>query len=195
MIFEDGAHYEGEFRTTGKFNGKGVLTLSSGDKIEGNLSGAWHEGIKISAGTLQISTHKEKPATKPKSFEKLSVSSHQKWKAIFRLCSQLLGILDATGKNNAKIPDTQKIWQNVAVVISNSQQCTLLRGDKKNKKQMQREQLDLIPQFCREHVDSKSFKELKHYLTKVIAKKSLIFSTENVFFRHSKALTTRLDYC
>lgn len=91
MIFEDGAHYEGEFRAAGKFNGKGVLTLSSGDKIEGSLSGSWNEGIKISAGTLHMSVHKEAIKTTPKSFEKFCVSGHQKWKAIFRLCYQLLG--------------------------------------------------------------------------------------------------------
>lgn len=171
MIFEDGAHYEGEFKAAGKFNGKGVLTLSSGDKIEGSLSGSWNEGIKISAGTLHISATKETIKTKPKSFEKFCINGPQKWKAIFRMCYQLLGVPEPNSKNNIKAPDTQKVWNNVAVIISNSRFETSLRNDKKHKKTIHQEQLDLIPQFCRERIDSKSFKELKQYLVKVGIKK------------------------
>lgn len=54
MVFEDGTHYEGEFRSAGVFSGKGVLTFSSGDKVEGSLSGAWTEGIKISNGIMHL---------------------------------------------------------------------------------------------------------------------------------------------
>lgn len=165
MIFEDGAHYEGEFKAAGKFNGKGVLTLSSGDKIEGSLSGSWNEGVKISAGTLHLSMSKE-AIKKPKSFGKFCISGNLKWKAIFRLCYQILGIPETTSKNNNKIPDTSKVWNNVAVYISNSH-FDLHKHDKKNRKQIHQEQLDLIPQFCRETIDSKSFKELRHYLMKV----------------------------
>lgn len=167
MIFEDGTHYEGEFRAAGKFNGKGILTLNSGDKIEGSLTGSWNEGIKISTGTLHLAASKTAATTKPKSFGKLCVNSNQKWKAIFRLCYQLLGVPEPNSKNNNKVPETQKIWQNVAVSISNFRQGTLMKGDKKNKKQMQREQLDLIPQFCRDKIDSDSVRELKLYLIKV----------------------------
>lgn len=53
MVFEDGTHYEGEFKSAGIFCGKGTLTFFSGDKLEGNLSGAWDEGIKVNA-TLHI---------------------------------------------------------------------------------------------------------------------------------------------
>lgn len=167
MIFEDGTHYEGEFRAAGKFNGKGILTLNSGDMIEGSLSGSWNEGIKISAGTLHLTTNKLTTSTKPKSFGKLCVNSNHKWKAIFRMYYQCLGVPEPNSKNNNKVPETQKIWQNVAVGISNSRQGTLIKGDKKNKKQMQREQLDMIPQFCRERIDSESYKELNTYLIKV----------------------------
>lgn len=51
MVFEDGTHYEGEFKSAGCFNGKGTLTLNTGDRLEGNLQGMWNEGIKF-AGTL-----------------------------------------------------------------------------------------------------------------------------------------------
>lgn len=162
MIFEDNAHYEGEFKAAGKFSGKGVLTLSSGDKIEGSLSGSWNEGIKISAGTLHLSMNKE-AIKKPKSFGNFCISGNSKWKAIFRLCYQILGIPEITSKNNNKIPDTSRVWNNVAVFISSSRN----KNDRKNRKQIHQEQLDLIPQFCRENIDSKSFKELRLYLMKV----------------------------
>lgn len=51
MVFEDGTHYEGDFKGVGLFNGKGTLTFLSGDRIEGTLHGAWNEGVKIT-GTL-----------------------------------------------------------------------------------------------------------------------------------------------
>lgn len=53
MVLEDGTHYEGEFRSVGVFGGKGILTFSNEEKLEGNFSGAWNEGIKVTA-TLHI---------------------------------------------------------------------------------------------------------------------------------------------
>lgn len=67
MVFEDGTHYEGEFRSAGVFNGKGTLTFSSGDYLEGSLHGAWNEGIKI-MGTLHknITVPSTELQTKPR---------------------------------------------------------------------------------------------------------------------------------
>jgi hypothetical protein len=55
MVFEDGTHYEGEFRAAGVFGGKGTLTFNSGDRIEGTLDGACSEGVRIT-GTLHKNT-------------------------------------------------------------------------------------------------------------------------------------------
>jgi amyotrophic lateral sclerosis 2 protein len=55
MVFEDGTHYEGEFRAAGVFGGKGILIFNSGDRLEGTLHGAWSEGVKIT-GTLHKNT-------------------------------------------------------------------------------------------------------------------------------------------
>jgi hypothetical protein len=67
MIFEDGTHYEGEFKSAGVFSGKGILTFSSGDKIEGTLNGAWTDGVKIN-GVLQMNVSNPclSPTSKPK---------------------------------------------------------------------------------------------------------------------------------
>lgn len=65
MIFEDGTHYEGEFRSAGVFSGKGTLTFSSGDKIEGVLNGAWTDGVKINSAVLHMNV--SNPALSPNS--------------------------------------------------------------------------------------------------------------------------------
>jgi hypothetical protein len=67
MVFEDGTHYEGEFRAAGVFSGKGTLTFNSGDRLEGTLHGAWNEGVKIT-GTLHknTTTPPNKLSTKPR---------------------------------------------------------------------------------------------------------------------------------
>lgn len=67
MVFEDGTHYEGDFKSAGIFCGKGTLTFRSGDRLEGNMNGAWNEGVKVIAtlhmnkasGTAQVNS---KPA-------------------------------------------------------------------------------------------------------------------------------------
>lgn len=53
MVLEDGTHYKGEFKAVGVFGGKGILTFPNEEKLEGNFSGAWNEGIKVTA-TLHI---------------------------------------------------------------------------------------------------------------------------------------------
>ena len=53
MVLEDGTHYEGEFKSVGVFGGKGILTFSNNETLEGNFSGAWNEGVKVTA-TLHI---------------------------------------------------------------------------------------------------------------------------------------------
>ncbi|EFA04485.1 alsin isoform X1 [Tribolium castaneum] len=154
MILEDGTRYEGEFRGTGILYGKGTLTLPSGHTIEGNLSGPWDEGIKISNGTL-FRTLEKTPA---KTF---CSPVHQKWKALFKQCHQILGVPE---KNGAKSLDTQKIWQNVAVYLSNSNSMKRTKNDKKFHNSLNN--LDIIPPFGREKLDLETYTEVKSYLSK-----------------------------
>ncbi|XP_022918899.1 alsin isoform X2 [Onthophagus taurus] len=160
MILEDGTFYEGDFKGTGILGGKGILTLTSGHTLEGNLTGSWNEGIKISNGVLSLS--KEIEVSPPKTFSTFCTPVDQKWKSLFRYCHQILGTTEANVK---KTPDTQKIWQNVAVVISNSFQVSV-----KNKSDRGIENsvnnLDTIPQYGRESIDSNSFQLIKQYVNK-----------------------------
>jgi hypothetical protein len=97
------------------------------------------------------------------SFGKLCVAANQKWKAIFQQCYQQLGVAEPTGakggKANVKV---QKVWENVAVIINNSQQ---ERGV------VSRDQLDIIPQFGRDELDKESYQGLHSYLVKVSKRK------------------------
>ncbi|KAL3281564.1 hypothetical protein HHI36_004772 [Cryptolaemus montrouzieri] len=160
MVLEDGTHYEGEFKGTGILNGKGILTLPTGDFIEGNLNGSIDEGIKISSGIF-IKTHEKKKL--PKSFGQLCTPVDQKWKALFRYFHQSIGIPENT-KNGIKL-DTQKIWQNVAVVLSNA---TNLTRDKEGNDKLPTalKNLDIIPPFGRDVLDMDTCQQVKHYLIK-----------------------------
>ncbi|KAL1434228.1 hypothetical protein MTO96_011869 [Rhipicephalus appendiculatus] len=48
MMFQDNTVFKGELGAGGSLNGKGVLSLSNGDTIQGSFCGVWSEGIKIS---------------------------------------------------------------------------------------------------------------------------------------------------
>lgn len=168
MILEDGTFYEGDFKGTGILGGKGTLTLNSGHVLEGNLTGSWNEGIKISNGNLTLM----KPVVSesdliPKSFTSFCTPTHQKWKALFRYCYQILGVPDCNLKTNIKPPDTQKIWQNVAVVISNSFHGTVKCNKIDRGIENSINNLDTIPQFGRDNIDGESYKNLKQYVVSV----------------------------
>ncbi|XP_043467736.1 alsin [Leptopilina heterotoma] len=182
MVFEDGTHYEGEFKSAGIFCGKGTLTFFSGDKLEGNLSGAWNEGIKVNA-TLHIKKANDNshntpkptcfgklftPPELPKSFGKLCVPPDQKWKAIFRHCYQQLDVPEPGNKSAVKFNETQKLWDNVAVIISNSYH-KKLKFSKTTKDSMKNEvaidTLSKIPDFGRDKLNLTIYDEIHQYLS------------------------------
>ncbi|KAB0798647.1 hypothetical protein PPYR_09640 [Photinus pyralis] len=166
MILEDGTHYEGEFKGIDNINGKGVLTLNSGHTIEGHLNGSLSDGIKISNGTLNLTTLPSADLpVKPNSFGKLCTPVTQKWKALFRQCYQMLGVYENNSKVN-KLPDTQKLWQNIAVLISNSHQGSLKKRKSERSLENSLNQLDTIPTFGRNSMDVANYMDVKQYLVK-----------------------------
>lgn len=168
MILKDGTYYEGEFKGVGLLGGKGKLTMQSGHVIDGNLSGTWSEGVKISNATLSkviSNAYSESGVSKPYSFETLCIPVSLKWKALFQHCFQALGISESSPNNN-RTSDTRKIWQNVAVYLSNSKQNTLKKssgGSLENSLN----NLDVIPPYGRDTLDSGTYLKLRQYLTKV----------------------------
>lgn len=162
MILEDGTHYEGEFKGTGILSGKGTLTLKSGHTIEGSMLGSLNEEIKISNGILSIPKGNT-DLIMSKNFGTTCTPVNSKWRALFRNCYQILG---AAEKQIVKGIDNQKIWDHVAVIISNT------RHSDSQKKKIDRtienslKHLDTIPQFCRDSINTAEYKELKTYLQK-----------------------------
>lgn len=162
MILEDGTSYEGEFKGTGVLNGKGCLTLNSGHEIEGYLTGSLNDCIKISNGTLNLVNHTNTELNSiPNSFAKLCAPVEQKWKSLFKKCYLALGLCEN------KPVDVQKLWQNIAISISNSYRDSLkLKDNDKNGFENSINDLDTIPKYCRTQIDLHNYQELKQYLQK-----------------------------
>ncbi|XP_016915649.2 alsin [Apis cerana] len=176
MVFEDGTHYEGEFKSAGIFYGKGTLTFTSGERLEGNMNGAWNEGVKVIA-TLHMNKANGniQSYSKPISFGKLCVSPDQKWKAIFRQCYQQLGVPEPGSKTMNvidKSAETQRVWQNIASIITKSHQKALQRKkhltitSNKEKNNEIIDELDKIPCFGRDKLTIQSYSEIHKYLIK-----------------------------
>ncbi|XP_034950994.1 alsin isoform X2 [Chelonus insularis] len=178
MIFEDGTHYEGEFKSAGVFGGKGILTFRSGDVLEGTMNGGWNEPVKVTAN-LQINktVNNIELNSKPPSFGKLCVQPNQKWKALFRQCYQQLGISESniqhSNKSNPnKILESQKLWENVAIIINKSCQRTVHKENSPSKVPLPRgsanktsnDLLNKILQFGQTQLSYSSFKEIHEYL-------------------------------
>lgn len=165
MICEDGTSYEGEFKGAGILNGKGKLTLQSGEVIEGHLTGNWNEGIKIVNATFHRTVHREENLnTCLKSFGKICCPVSVKWKALFLHCHQVLGL---TENNFDKKISTKRIWQNVAVALTSAHLYTLRRNKGETYLEDSLNKLDIIPPYGSDNLDAGTFKEVKDYLTKV----------------------------
>lgn len=112
-----------------------------------------------------------------RSFGKLCVSADQKWKAIFKQCYQQLGISESITKSSnysEKSVETQRVWQNVASIITKSHQKTLQRkkfsaktaSNMKERNSETIDQLDKIPCFGRDKLTSQTYNEIHKYLVK-----------------------------
>lgn len=162
MILEDGTHYEGEFKGTGILNGKGTLTLKSGHTIEGTLLGSLNDELRISNAVLKIPTLNCE-TTISKNFGTCCTPLNNKWRALFKNCYQILG----AGEKQTKGVDNQKIWQNVAIIISNSRQSDSQKRKIDRAIENSLKHLDTIPRFCRTTINVSEYQDLKCYLHKV----------------------------
>lgn len=98
----------------------------------------------------------------------------QKWKAIFKQCYQQLGVsesLTKTSTHSERSVETQRVWQNVASIITKSHQRTLQRKKLTASTTSPKErcgetidQLDKIPCFGRDKLTAQTYNELHKYL-------------------------------
>lgn len=96
----------------------------------------------------------------------------QKWKAIFRQCYQQLDVPEQGIKSAIKFNETQKLWDNVAVIISNSyhkklkfNKTTTTTKETIMKNEIAMDTLSKIPDFGRDKLNLTIYNEIYQYLT------------------------------
>ncbi|ESO94409.1 hypothetical protein LOTGIDRAFT_145057, partial [Lottia gigantea] len=164
MLTDDNSCYEGEFQGVTQLQGKGCLTLPSGDKIQGVFNGSWNEGLKIN-GMFNKSDH-VLAGSKPKShimYGKLSVPADKKWNEIFKHTLALLGYLDSKKNPN-------KAWEVVAVRLTQGQKVIkeLERRSPSKARTLSSslESLQTIPPYNTGVLSIESYHKILQYLTK-----------------------------
>ncbi|CAH2305970.1 alsin [Pelobates cultripes] len=159
LLSEDDTVYEGEFSDDWTLNGKGVLTMSNGDCIEGLFSGVWGSGIKVNGTYLKpIVYDGEKEEAKSLKLGRLSVPADEKWKAIFDECWNELGC-ETPGQG-----DSKKAWENIAVAITTNRRQKQDSPEPLSRSHTQTlESLELIPQLVGPFTLEK-YEKIKMYL-------------------------------
>ncbi|XP_050388946.2 alsin isoform X1 [Patella vulgata] len=171
MLTDDNSCYEGEFQGVTLLQGKGSLTLPSGDKLDGVFNGTWNEGLKFNGTFIRAELSHSGPS-KPKShmldinnrtYGKLSVPADSKWSDIFKHTLALLGYLES--KNNPN-----KAWEVVAVKLTQGQK-KIKELEKKSPTKAKThtvslESLQTIPPYNTGKLSIESYNNIAAYLSK-----------------------------
>ncbi|XP_049267641.1 alsin isoform X2 [Rhipicephalus sanguineus] len=169
MMFQDNTVFKGELGAGGSLNGKGVLSLSNGDTIQGSFCGVWSEGIKIS-GIYQKAVADEHSTSDVDSLIhrdnkgsfSMSVPASDKWRDIFDHCRDMLGI---QGVSDAQ--DNKHAWDAIAIAISNRKRQSHVKKQGKPCCEENLDYLERIPQTSKKHgsLTLERYVEIKDYLT------------------------------
>ncbi|XP_056156900.1 alsin [Lampris incognitus] len=115
LVSEDDTTYEGEFSEDWTLNGKGVLTMSNGDYLDGSFSGEWGSGLKVTGSYFKPNLYDaDKDKSRSVKLGRLCVSAEDKWQAVFEECWSQLG---------CEAPDrgeNWRAWENIAVALTTS---------------------------------------------------------------------------
>ncbi|KAH9513797.1 agglutinin-like protein 2 [Bulinus truncatus] len=175
MISDDNTLYEGDFVGTTYLSGKGVLTLPTGDKLEGNFSGSLNEGLKIHGTFVKSSVSSDGDrksqhagGIKSKYFGRLCVSADNKWEDIFTHTWSVLGQNVITSSQFQA--NTDKAWELVAVMVTSGRKTLkAMSGISPTKLKVQQntlEELAKIPAHGSEKLTVEVVHEISAYLTK-----------------------------
>ncbi|BFZ21760.1 hypothetical protein BsWGS_24799 [Bradybaena similaris] len=174
MISDDNTLYEGDFMDITYLSGKGTLTLSTGDKLEGTFSGTLNEGLKVNgmfiksaaSPSLELKSHLH--AVNSKYFGRLGVHAHAKWTYIFTHIAALLGQPNLGDGQTRE--DTYKAWEVVAVMVTAGRSALKVgSGTSPSKLKVQQKALDgldKIPTHCMSLLNTETVKEISLYLSK-----------------------------
>lgn len=169
MMFQDNTVFKGELGAGGSLNGKGVLSLSNGDTIQGSFCGVWSEGIKIS-GIYQKAVADEQSTSDVDSLIhrdnkgsfSMSVPASDKWRDIFDHCRDMLGI-----QGVSDVQDNKHAWDAIAIAISNRKRQSHVKKQGKPCCEENLDYLERIPQTSKKHgsLTLERYVEIKDYLT------------------------------
>lgn len=169
MMFQDNTIFKGELGAGGSLNGKGVLSLSNGDTIQGTFCGVWSEGIKIS-GTYQKAVADEQSISDVDSLihrdncgsPSLSVPASEKWRDIFDHCRDMLGI-----QGISDTQDNKHAWDAIAIAISNRKRQSHVKKPAKLCCEENLDYLERIPRTSRKYgsLTMEHYREIKEYLS------------------------------
>ena len=174
MMSDDNSLYEGDFLGITHLAGKGVLTLSTGDRLEGSFSGSLNVGLKVN-GTFVKATpqndvdrkHQQVSNVKSKYFGRLCVPADAKWVHIFTQTMVSLG-LNVSNKQPHTQSDTDKAWEMVAVMVSSGRKELMedksLSMSKVKQQQKLLDSLDKIPVHEQGSLNTKTLSEMIIYL-------------------------------
>ncbi|KAJ8319767.1 hypothetical protein KUTeg_001354 [Tegillarca granosa] len=169
MLTDDNSSYEGEFSGITQLQGKGLLTMPTGDQIEGMFNGSWNEGLKINGTFNKCSTSPsvtEKKSSRiaivsSKYYGKFSVKAERKWNDLFQNCHYILGY-----KGQGK-PASEKAWEVVAVMVSKGKRRYLMSEKTKSRRSgVSYEDLEKIPPHNVGKLTVEKYHEIVTYLTK-----------------------------
>uniref|UniRef100_UPI0035900305 alsin isoform X2 n=1 Tax=Myxine glutinosa TaxID=7769 RepID=UPI0035900305 len=160
LLAEDNTRFQGEFTADLALNGKGLLTLPSGDFLAGNFSGVWGGELKVS-GTFRktFPGEKEKSTTKPQ-WGDLAVSPKEKWKGVFAECWAMLGC-DSEGRG-----DGERAWEAIAVCLANGWKDQEYREDISRSGSLNFDKLEVIPQRWEGDLTNERYQVIENYLSK-----------------------------
>lgn len=168
MMFQDNTVFKGELGAGGSLNGRGILSLSNGDSIQGSFYGMWSEGIKISgvyqksvADAYSLSEVESMIHSRDTAASQLCVPASEKWKDIFDHCRDMLGI---QGVSDAQ--DNRQAWDAIAIAISNRKKLSHLKERVKCGQDESLDYLERIPRTSKKQnsLTVEQYGEIKEYL-------------------------------
>ncbi|PWA31284.1 hypothetical protein CCH79_00002874, partial [Gambusia affinis] len=155
LLSDDDTAFHGEFSDDWTINGKGVLTLANGDRLDGLFSGEWSSGLKVVGTYVKSAMDDDKEKDEPP-LGQYAVPAAQRWICVFDECWSRLGC-DATGRG-----ELTTAWENIAVTITTARRQS---PDLSKSHTKVLESLEFIPQYG-EAVTTANYDNIRRYLTK-----------------------------
>ncbi|XP_027878027.1 alsin-like isoform X1 [Xiphophorus couchianus] len=155
LVSDDDTVFHGEFSDDWTINGKGVLTLANGDRLDGLFSGEWSAGLKVVGTYVKPAMDDNKEKDEPP-LGQYAVPAAQRWICVFDECWSRLGC-DAAGRG-----ERTAAWENIAVTIATARRQS---PDLSKSHTKVLESLEFIPQYG-EAVTTANYDNIRRYLTK-----------------------------